>query len=185
MLPPAHVELTWGVLQWLQERGLFRDADYRGVALASVLPDLVDKPLAVFIFPNSGAALLFSHTLLLHALAWAVLLARRAWGWLPYALAFSGHLVADRMWGFTQTLLWPFRGLRFHQWRHVGSPGDFLEAYADVVREEPKLVLFELAGLAALCWFLVRNRLWEPARLWAFLRTGRPQGPVAGRRRAP
>lgn len=185
MLPPAHVELTWGVLQWLQKRSLFQDADYRGVALASILPDLVDKPLAVFIFPNSGAALLFAHTLLLHALAWAVLLARRAWGWLPYALAFSGHLVADRMWGFTQTLLWPFRGLRFHQWRHVGSPGDFLEAYADIVREEPKLILFELAGLAALVWFVARNRLWEPGRLWAFLRTGRPQGSAAGGRRAP
>ncbi|MBC7223509.1 MAG: metal-dependent hydrolase [Anaerolineae bacterium] len=174
MLPPAHVELTWGVLQWLQDRGLFREADYRVVALAALLPDLVDKPLAVFAFPKAGAALLFAHTLLLHGVAWAVLAVRRAWRWLPYALAFSGHLVADRMWGFGQTLWWPFRGWKFHQWRHVGSPSDFLEAYSDIVREEPKLLLFEVAGLAALAWFVVRNRLWEPARLWAFLRTGRP-----------
>ncbi|MGQ9586311.1 MAG: metal-dependent hydrolase [Anaerolineae bacterium] len=173
MLPTAHVEWTWGALRLLQEKGLFREADYRGVALASILPDLIDKPLAVFVFPRSGAALLFAHTLLLHLALWGVLGLRRAWKYLPYALALSGHLVADRMWGFGQTLWWPLRGFRFHQWRHVGSPSDFWQAYADIVREEPKLVLFELVGLIALGWLVWREQLWKPSRLLQFLWTGR------------
>jgi len=177
MLPTAHVEFTWGALYLLQKRGYFEDADYRGVAAAAILPDLVDKPLAIFVFPNSHASLLFAHTAIFHLAIWVVLWVKQAWSWLPYALAFSGHLIADRMWGFGQTLWWPLRGWQFLRWRHVGSPRDFLEAYTDIVQEEPKLVLFELAGLAVLVWFVWKHRLWQPARLARFFWTGRlPSG---------
>ncbi|NLE76486.1 MAG: metal-dependent hydrolase [Chloroflexi bacterium] len=179
MLPTAHVELTWGALRCLQQRlpGRLANVDYRGVAAAAILPDLIDKPLAIWVLPHSGAALLWAHTLLVHAGLWLTLLARRAWGWLPYALAFSGHLAADRMWGFPQTLLWPLRGRQFHQWRHVGTPQEFAQAYRDIVREEPKLVLFEVAGLLTLGWLVWRHCLWQPRRLWRFVASGRlPEG---------
>ena len=182
MLPTAHVELTWAALRALQQRGVrpFRGVDYRGMAAAAVLPDLVDKPLTIFIFPDSGAALLVAHSAILHLLVWGVVVARRSWKWIPYALAFSAHLVADRMWGFGQTLWWPFRGWQFHQWRHVGSPEEFLDAYRDIIQNEPKLVIFELVGLLAFIGFLWQTRLWEPRRLIQFLKTGRlPQGGAA------
>jgi len=172
MLPFGHFEFTWGAANALQHAGFLEDVDYRGLALASVAPDLIDKPLAVFVFPKANAALLFSHTLILHLAVWALVLWRGK-KWLPYALAFSGHLVADRMWGFTQTLLWPFRGRQFHQWQHVGSPEAFLKAYREIVRTEPKLAAFELVGLGLLGWLVVDRKLWRRRQLWRFIRRGR------------
>jgi hypothetical protein len=182
MLPTAHVELTWAALRALQQRDVrpFQDVDYRGMAVASVLPDLIDKPLAVFVLPDSGAALLVAHSAILHLLVWGFVLTRRSWKWIPYAVAFSAHLLADRMWGFGQTLWWPFRGWQFHQWRHVGSPEEFLNAYKEIIQNEPKLVIFELVGLLAFIGFVWQTRLWQPARLMQVLKTGRlPQTAAA------
>jgi hypothetical protein len=48
MLPLGHIAYAWGGLRLLQRKaGLFSDADYRAVALASMAPDLSDKALAV------------------------------------------------------------------------------------------------------------------------------------------
>ena len=172
MLPFGHVEFTWGAANALQRAGVLGDVDYRGLALASLAPDLIDKPLAIFVFPKANATLLFSHTLIAHLGVWALVLWRGK-RWAPYALAFSGHLLADRMWGFAQTLLWPFRGRRFHQWRHVGSPDAFLRAYVDIVRTEPKLAAFELLGLGILGWLVLDRKLWQKQRLWRFIFKGR------------
>jgi hypothetical protein len=158
MLPSAHVELTWAAANAIARRSSpspWDDVDYRLLALAAILPDLIDKPLAIFAFPDSRAALLFGHTLLAQAIAWGLAGARgQVTRRLPYLLAFSGHLVADRMWGFSQTLVWPLKGLRFHQWKDVGSPQAFVRAYVDIVLRERKLLLFEAAGLALLGWFV-------------------------------
>ncbi len=57
MLPSGHVEFTWAALNLLQRQaGLFEDADYRLAALAAVLPDLLDKPLATFVLTDAEAA---------------------------------------------------------------------------------------------------------------------------------
>lgn len=180
MLPPAHVEFTWAALNALQRQaGWFEDADYRLAALAAVLPDLIDKPLATFVLTNEDAALLFGHTALAHAGVW---LAAAGTGQLPralpYLLAFSGHLVADRMWSFSQTLWWPFKGRRFHQWKHVGSPQAILQAYARVIREEPLLLTFEALGALLLVWFVRDRGLWQRAELAAFLHTGQFSEPL-------
>lgn len=180
MLPPAHVEFTWAALNALQRQaGWFKDADYRLAALAAVLPDLIDKPLATFVLTNEDAALLFGHTALAHAGVWLAVAGTgqlpRA---LPYLLAFSGHLVADRMWSFNQTLWWPFKGRRFHQWKHVGSPQAILQAYARVIREEPLLLTFEALGALLLVWFVRDRRLWQRAELAAFLHTGQFSEPL-------
>lgn len=178
MLPTGHVEFTWAALNLLQRRtGAFPRADYRLAAAVALLPDLIDKPLATFVFTDSNAALMFGHTALVHTAAWLTATATgHLQSWLPYLLAFSGHLVADRMWGFTQTLLWPFRGRRFHQWQHVGSPEAIVQAYLRVVAKEPKLIAFEIAGACLLAWFVTDHRLWQPEQLRSFLRTGRVQG---------
>jgi len=177
MLPSAHVEFTWAAANALQRSPLGRrwqDLDYRLLALAAILPDLIDKPLAIFALPDSHAALLYSHTLLLHLAVWGGASAtKRVRRWLPYLLAFSGHLVADRMWGFGDTLLWPLRGRRFQQWKDVGSPSAFLKAYGDIIRNEPKLVAFEAIGLALLAWVIADRRLYRKRALGRFLRTGR------------
>ncbi len=91
---------------------------------------------------------------------------------MPYLLAFSGHLLADRMWSFSQTLLWPLRGRRFHHWKHVGSPQAIVRAYAKVIRDEPLLLTFEALGALLLAWFILDRGLWQRENLAAFAKTG-------------
>jgi hypothetical protein len=175
MLPSAHIEFTWGVLNLLQRRtGRAREVDYRLAALAASLPDLIDKPLAVFVFPNSKAALLFSHTLLLHLLVWGVTLWRGR-RWLPYALAFSGHLILDRLWDFPKNLWYPLLGWEFHQWRDVGSPKAALRAYTELLDDHPEIIAYEVIGLGILGWFVCDRQLFRWGNLLRFLRTGKTE----------
>lgn len=174
MLPPGHIEFTWATLNLLQRQfGLFEEADYRLAALAAVLPDLIDKPLATFVLTDAEAALLYTHTALLHSGVWLTAAAagqlERS---LPYLLAFSGHLLADRMWSFSQTLLWPLRGRHFHRWKHVGSPQAFVQAYADIIRSKPFLLTFEAIGGLLLAWFILDRELWQRENLAAFVKNG-------------
>ncbi len=77
------------------------------------------------------------------------------------------------MWGFTQTLLWPLRGWGWHQWRHVGSPQEMLQAYTEIIVQEPILIVFEVLGLFLLAWLLYDRQLTNREALLAFLRSGR------------
>ena len=176
MLPTGHVEWTWAGLNLIQRHtGLFEDVDYRLMALAVMAPDLLDKPLAWFVFPDANAALFFGHTLLLHGLVWAVVAATGHWRrWLPYLLAFSTHLIQDRMWGFTQTLFWPLRGWGWHPWQHVGTPNEMLHAYLQIIISEPILIVLDAIGALLLIWFIWDRQLLTWSRMLTFLRTGRP-----------
>lgn len=175
MLPFGHIEFTWAALNLAQRRtGRWPDADYRLMALAATLPDWIDKPLATFVLTEEDAALLVAHTALAHAGVWLAAAAAGALPRaLPYLLAFSGHLAADRMWNFRQTLCWPFKGRRFHPWKHVGSPQAIVHAYLKIIREEPLLLTFEALGALLLAWFFVDRGLWQREDLAVFLRTGR------------
>lgn len=251
MLPTGHVEFTWAALNLLQRKaGLFREADYRLVALAALAPDLLDKPLALTVYRDTDAALFWGHNLWLHLAVWLA-----AWGWsrwsntkrstpstssgqalsglvmafpppyhignaeaehpecsgaeskgrsgqrtrphpstsagapmpasaqdarlfsgqgsLPYLLAFSGHLIADRMWGFQESLFYPLGAGYWHPWTHVGAPVAMLDAYLTIIRTTPILVAFEVIGLVLLGWFVWDRKLWRRDRLAAWLRTGR------------
>ena len=160
------------------------------MAVAALAPDLLDKPLALTLYSDTDAALFWGHNLWLHLavwlIAWVVIagrarsgkeaggVQRRFAGLLPYLLAFSGHLLADRMWGFRESLFYPVGAGYWHPWVHVGEPAAMLAAYLHIIRTTPILVAFELVGAALLIWFIVDRRLWEPGRLARFLRTGRP-----------
>jgi len=194
MLPSGHIEFTWAALNLVQRRtGLFEDTDYRLIALAVLAPDILDKPLALTVYRDTSAALFWGHNLWLHATFWFFLLGlpvmaarlrartappsaslRRELAALPYLLAFSGHLIADRMWGFQESLLYPLGAGFWHPWVHVGEPAAMLEAYVEIIRTTPLLVGFEMIGAVLLAWFIWDRGLYEFARLRAFLRTGRP-----------
>ena len=191
MLPTGHIEFTWAALNVVQRRtGWFRDTDYRLIAAAALAPDLLDKPLALTFYRDTDAALFWGHNLWLHMAVWLaawVLIVgqakyrgetgsvrRRFAVILPYLLAFSGHLLADRMWGFRESLFYPLGAGYWHPWVHVGEPAAMLAAYLHIIRTTPILVAFEVVGAVLLVWFAVDRRLWEPGRLARFLRTGRP-----------
>lgn len=168
MLPTGHVEFTWAGLHLLQSRaGRFCAVDYRWIALASLAPDLLDKPLALTVYRDTDAALFWGHNLWLHLAVWAVALAvwrmrgRAGSSPLPYLFAFSGHLVADRMWGFQESLFYPLGAGYWHPWVHVGAPRAMLDAYLEIIRTTPLLVAFDVVGLALLIW-VARERGWLP-----------------------
>ena len=149
----------------------FAQVDYRKVALAAVLPDLIDKPLAMLVFPEWKAGLLFAHAPVFHLLA--LWLTRKRPTLFAYALALFSHIVGDRIWYFGNTFWFPFRGLRFHRWRDIGNPRSFGRAYRDLFVRRPGLVLYELAALLVLLWFIRSTGLTSRRALAGFIRTGK------------
>lgn len=175
MLPPSHMAYTVAAVSLLAERvPALKRVDYRLVALAATGPDLIDKPLAaLYFYRKYKSAVLFAHTLIVHATVLIYVLWRRP-GWWPYALAFNGHALLDRLWLFHNTWYWPFRGWRFHVWGKRGSEQqDIKLAYWYAFTRRPELWGWELGGLLAGLWFVWRNRLYRWERLKPFLLTGR------------
>src|SRR5438105_10723922 len=89
---------------------LDRSADLRLVALASMLPDLVDKPLELMAarFMN-GESRLVGHSLT--GLAAFALVAALCWrrAALPLVLAYATHLALDSLWeGPPDVVFWPW-----------------------------------------------------------------------------
>ncbi len=180
MLPQSHAFLALGLTKALQDRcPLFADVDYRKVTLAALLPDLIDKPLAVFVFPEMKAGLLFAHTPIVHlALLW---LTRTRPEWFAYALAFTSHIVGDRIWFFRETFWFPLRGFRFHQWKDIGNVKSFGRAYQDLFTRRPALVLYEFGALLVFVWFVLSSRLTDRETLRQFVRTGKLKWQVSSK----
>ncbi len=181
MLPPGHIAYTWGALNlWQRCSRSFPEADYRWVALAAILPDVIDKPLALLVFTDSHTTHCLGHTLLFHLI---VLLAVTLW-WrkgLVYALAFNGHLLADRMWQYPHTLFYPFLGWHFERWRFMGSLQAMLEAYMEII-QYPGIILFELGGLIILGWLIRSYGLYRWREMKRFLLSGRMDKSMGGSR---
>ena len=170
MLPIGHVAYTLGAWELARER-FDLEADYRLVALAALLPDLVDKPLSLLIFTEARTSQGLAHTLLLHAL----ILMGTALFWrrgILYALAFNGHLLLDRMWLYPHTLFYPFLGWRFEPWRFMGTPEAMLENYLEII-QYPGIIACEVGGLAVLAWLVFRHRLYRWETLKGFLFFGK------------
>ncbi len=169
MLPVGHVAYTWAALTWLQSRRRASDVDFRAAAVAALLPDLVDKPLSLTLLSDSGTSQGVGHTLLAQATL-SLAVARLKPDWLPYALICNSHLLADQMWKYPRTLLFPFSG-RLDSWQFMGSPSAMLAAYAEIVTR-PAILIGEAIGLALLGWVAHRGRLYRRGPLARFLRTG-------------
>ena len=171
MLPFGHVAYTWAALAWLQSRKRATDVDYRGAAVAALLPDLIDKPLTLTLMSSLGTSQGPGHTLLGQASLTAATARLRA-DWLPYALISNSHLLADQMWKYPRTLLFPFSG-RFDSWKFMGTPSAMLDAYAEIATR-PAIVAVEAVGLVLMGWLVRRHRLYRKGPLKRFLLTGRP-----------
>jgi hypothetical protein len=177
MLPVGHIAYTWATLVWLQTHGHAGDVDLRAAALAALFPDLVDKPVSLTLLSNSGTSQGLAHTLLAQsALSAVTALARPEW--LPYALISNSHLVADQMWKYPHTLLFPF-SRKLDSWKYMGSPSAMLSAYAEIV-VRPSILAVELVGVALLLW-TVRGAKLNSRRSWTrLLAAGRLQPKAIG-----
>lgn len=170
MLPVGHVAYTWAALTWLQSKQLASDIDYRGAAIAALLPDVIDKPLSLTIMAHSGTSQGMAHTLLGHALL-TLSIARWKPDWMPYALIANSHLVADQMWKYPRTLLFPFTG-QLDSWKFMGTPAAMFSAYAEIATR-PTILAVEAVGLVLLGWVVRKGRLTHKQSLKQLLKTGR------------
>lgn len=168
MMPPGHIAVTWGTAHLWPDKNL----DYRLLALFALLPDLVDKPLAILVFTESHSAQNILHALLPNVLLLLVALLWQYRG-LPYVLAMNAHLIADRMWNHTETFWWPLFGWdTFWQFKPMNTPEQMVSVYADILTRYPQVWAVELLALVFLAWFVHRTRLYRWDTLKAFLTSG-------------
>ena len=184
MLPPAHIGIGVGVVEAFSivlPRLLGRPAtsiskfvDYRLLIIGSVLPDLIDKPLELWILPGVvGDSRSIGHTagltglMLFLGLLWY----RRSKGSGLLSLGFGSlsHLVLDGMWQLPSTLFWPVLGLGLSEGTNH-ELFEYLSAMWLRPWEEPWLGAPELLGV--LLAVLLVFRLWRRRQLKHFLRTG-------------
>jgi len=166
MLVFGHIGLTLGVA-----RTLSREIDARWVAVASLLPDLIDKPLRVLApaFTQSNTRTV-GHSLTVMLVCMALVafplrrLIRGAW---VVALALPVHLLLDEMWvsDMRISLLWPWAGSAFPPQDEVGMAGLWAHLVHDV--SDPVNLAGELGGL------LVLGYLWYWCGLADAARWGR------------
>jgi hypothetical protein len=173
MMPPGHVAVTWGIANAIQNNNpKLAHLDYRLLAVCALLPDFIDKPLAILVFTQAETSQLIAHSLLFNAilLMGALLYWRRA---LPYILAFNAHLVLDRMWRHTESFWWPLFGWNvFWQFKPMNTPETMFNVYIDIITRYPEVWVIELMALAILTWFIVRHRLYRWRCLKCFVLTG-------------
>ncbi len=176
MMPPGHIASTWGVAALAQQNNpRLAHLDYRLLAVCALLPDLIDKPLAILVFTDTPTSQLIAHSLLfnLALLIPALLFWQRA---LPYVLAFNAHLPADRMWHHNQTFWWPMFGWQtFWEYKPMNTPEEMFNVYLDIIIRYPQVWVVELLALGIFVWFGVRYRLYLWPRLKVFILTGRVQ----------
>ncbi len=174
MMPPGHVAATWGVAALLQENNpKLTNLDYRLLAVCALLPDFIDKPLAILIFTEAHTSQLIAHSLLFNV---GLLLLGLLW-WhsvLPYIVAFNAHLVFDRMWNHTESFWWPMYGWdQFWEFKFMNTPEAMINVYLDIVTRYPQVWVVELMAMAWLCWFFFRYQLYVWSVMRRFLGTGR------------
>jgi len=167
--PLAHHYPTENKTSWFTSAASY--IDIRFLLLGSMLPDLIDKPIGIYLFPgffDSGR--IFCHTLLftiLLTLAGFYLFRRSGKTWL-LALAFGVfmHLILDQMWLYPKTLLWPIFGLVFDK----TCPENWLGNILLGLFIDPEVFIPELVGAAMLIWFAVT--LIYRKKVCAFIRYG-------------
>lgn len=161
---------THSIASWFQTLGEY--ADIRVLLVGSLLPDIIDKPIGVFLFRDTfSSGRIFAHTLLfllLLAVPGYFLYRRRHRTWL-LVLAFGTllHLIFDEIWLSPRTLFWPALGLDFDRVEE-------LDLYLLWVRDlftKPGLYVPELIGLGILVGFAAV--LIHRKRLWLFICRGK------------
>lgn len=162
-------------------RYVFRDPkmDLRWVMLGSLLPDVIDKPIASMLFND----VFETHRVFAHAVVFPVVLlglamavTRRGTGRRRAAIAVVIgcfiHLLLDGVWTSPQAFLWPFFGFEFP--RIAGS--DFFTLLGDMIRS-PFIWAGEALGFAYLA-YLWRRHLRAEGALGRFWRDGRVPMPT-------
>jgi len=149
MLLFAHVGLT------LASSRLLRRADLAALALGSMLPDIIDKPLGLIVFGSPGMGRTIAHTLLFLLLLAALALYTKDIRLISLTWGVLVHLILDAMWNSPEILLWPLLG-PFPNGQLIDMLS-YLEMLLDGLKN-PGVLIPELAGFAYLLHFAYSHR---------------------------
>jgi hypothetical protein len=165
-----HAGITM-LIVWFVMRGNTR-IDYRVVAFASLIPDLIDKPIGRLLFRDEFEnGRIFGHTLLLNVAFFCVLFfmrGRRKRQFTLIPLSSLLHLAEDGMWGEPKTFWWPLFGTSFPRDPQAGG---FLSMF-DPTRN-PGVFAQEVIGALAIAFLLSSHGLLNRSGIRSFLKTGR------------
>ena len=104
MLLFAHLGLT------LAAGRLMRWVDLAFLALGSMLPDIIDKPLGILVFGTAEQGRTFSHTLLFLMVLATLAIYLKNVRLAPVSVGVLAHLMLDSMWKSPAILFWPLLG---------------------------------------------------------------------------
>jgi inner membrane protein len=161
-----HTGLTT-VIVWFVMRGNPR-VDYRIVMVASLLPDIIDKPLGrIFFKERLGSGRIYAHTLLLNVALFCLVFfmrgrIKRQFVLVPISTLL--HLAEDGMWSSPRVFWWPLFGSHFprphvpHGWLAYLRPGAIAE---------------EVVGILLLLWLFGSHGVLNREGLKNFIKTGR------------
>lgn len=169
MLLLGHIGVSLVAAQMLDRAVLarHRGLDYRLLMVGSLLPDIVDKPIGVYLLPqvfHSGR--IMGHTLLFSL----ILLGIGAWryrrgrvGLFSLGLGSLFHLAEDEMWNQPGVLWWPLLG-----WGLAGtwSGESFLRQMLRALLV-PQVFAAEAVGGLVLAYFLWRGARGRQRRVTA------------------
>ncbi len=136
MYPVTHMTIAVGGAWAARHRlaGAPAQLDYRFAAVGALLPDLIDKPLKWFLFPDSlsdshvyGHTLLFSASIIFAGLIVAAVAHRPEL--LLVGLGSLTHPLVDPVLIYPKTLFWPLFGTEFSVARAI--PG-YIHIWLDV-----------------------------------------------------
>lgn len=150
---------------------ILRSIDARLVIIGSLAPDILDRPLGMWVLPESldPTSRGFGHVLLVNVLLIVLSVVVLRWTGLRAPLVFflaaAGHMLLDRMWESLDTVLWPIRGTSFGAAEYDLSPSwlHWLQSGASSFVPE---------ALGALVLVIVGVWLYRRRTLINWLRTG-------------
>ena len=146
-----------------------RWVDLAFLALGSMLPDIIDKPLGILVFGTAEQGRTFGHTLLflmvLATLAVYLKNARMA----SVSVGVLAHLVLDSMWKSPVILFWPMLG-NFPPVQDLGVSGYILALLYGL--RNPIVWVPEVLGLSYLIFFAFESRHVIAARWRNLVATG-------------
>lgn len=155
--PQLEIKRTGIVLitNWVESLGKF--LDIRLLLIGSILSDIIDKPVGMFLF---GDGRVFTHSLLVTTLLLIIggylYLNHRQTGVLAIGIGTFTHLILDQMWLSPQTLFWPLLGYGFP----IGARTNYIPTWVSIIFHNPYVYITEAIGLLIIIgfvWILIRE----------------------------
>ena len=134
--------------------------DYRFILLGSILPDLIDKSVAVLmspIFLTNGRLITHSLLFLIIIICLGSFIAvqqRKLWG-LYIIFGVLVHLILDSMWLEPVVLFWPILGFGFPEYAGTGLTA-WITEWQDSILHRPDFYISEIAGLMIDAFFVAK-----------------------------